>query len=94
MVNDKQVFCPDVVHQFAIDFINRHKDQPFFVYYASHLVHVPMERTPDSKPGTTDATSYNHYGLLCSVEDVFHLEHLGFASAPGTPCFGDDVYNG
>ena len=47
-----------------------------------------------TKPGTTDATSYNHYGLLCSVEDVFHLDHLGFAGAPGTPCFGDDVYNG
>jgi arylsulfatase A-like enzyme len=51
---DQEVYCPDIVHDFAIDFINRHKDQPFFVYYASHLVHVPMERTPDSKPGTTD----------------------------------------
>jgi arylsulfatase A len=50
---DKEVYCPDIVHGFAIDFINRHKDQPFFVYYASHLVHLPMERTPDSKPGTT-----------------------------------------
>jgi arylsulfatase A len=51
---DKEVYCPDIVHDFAIDFINHHKDKPFFVYYASHLVHVPMERTPDSKPGTTD----------------------------------------
>jgi arylsulfatase A len=51
---DKEVYCPDVVHDFAIDFINRHKDKPFFVYYATHLVHLPMERTPDSKPGTTD----------------------------------------
>jgi arylsulfatase A len=51
---DKEVYCPDVVHDFAIDFINRHKDKPFFVYYATHLVHLPMERTPDSKPGVTD----------------------------------------
>jgi arylsulfatase A len=51
---DSEVYCPDIVHDFAIDFINRHKDQPFFVYYATHLVHLPMERTPDSKPGTTD----------------------------------------
>jgi arylsulfatase A len=51
---DQEVYCPDVVHDFAIDFINRHKAKPFFVYYASHLVHLPMERTPDSKPGTTD----------------------------------------
>ena len=47
-----------------------------------------------SKPGTTDATAYNHYGLLCSVEDVFGLSHLGFAGAPGQSCFGTDVYNG
>jgi arylsulfatase A len=51
---DKEVYCPDIVHDFAIDFINRHKDKPFFVYYATHLVHLPMERTPDSKPGTTE----------------------------------------
>jgi phosphatidylinositol-3-phosphatase len=47
-----------------------------------------------TKAGTTDATAYNHYGLLCSIEDVFGLAHLGFAGAPGTPCFGSDVYNG
>jgi len=51
---DKEVYCPDIVHDFAIDFINRNKDKPFFVYYATHLVHLPMERTPDSKPGTTE----------------------------------------
>jgi arylsulfatase A len=52
---DQEVYCPDIVHNFAIDFINRNKDKPFFVYYATHLVHLPMERTPDSKPGTTEA---------------------------------------
>ena len=51
---DKEVYYPDVVHDFAIDFINRNKEKPFFLYYATRLVHWPMERTPDSKPGTTD----------------------------------------
>jgi arylsulfatase A len=50
----KDVYCPDVVHHFAVNFIERHQHRPFFLYYATHLVHVPMERTPDSKPGTTD----------------------------------------
>ena len=45
------------------------------------------------KPGTTDATPYNHYALLCSIEDVFGLAHLGFAGAPGLACFGKDVYD-
>jgi hypothetical protein len=46
------------------------------------------------KAGTTDATPYNHYALLCSMEDMFGLKHLGFAGAPGLACFGKDVYDG
>ncbi len=45
------------------------------------------------KPGTTDATPYNHYSLLCSMEDIFGLSHLGFAGAPGIACFAKDVYD-
>jgi len=46
-----------------------------------------------TKAGTTDATPYNHYSLLCSMEDMFGLAHLGFAGAPGLACFGKDVYD-
>jgi hypothetical protein len=46
-----------------------------------------------TKPGTTNATPYNHYALLCSLENVWGLSHLGFAGAPGLTCFGKDVYN-
>jgi arylsulfatase A len=44
-------YQPDIMHAFALDFIRRKKDGPFFLYYASHLVHRPIIRTPDSKPG-------------------------------------------
>ena len=50
--------------------------------------------SPRVKAGTTDATPYNHYALLCSIEDIFGLSHLGFAGAPGLTCFGKDVYDG
>ena len=43
-------------------------------------------------PGTQNDTPYNHYSLLCSIEDLFGYDHLGFAGAPGLKCFGDDVY--
>lgn len=46
-----------------------------------------------TKAGTTDSTPYNHYSLLCSMEDMFGLAHLGFAGAPGLACFGKDVYD-
>jgi phosphatidylinositol-3-phosphatase len=48
--------------------------------------------SPFIKAGTTNDTPYNHYSLLCSLEDVFGLAHLGFAAAPGLRCFGSDVY--
>ncbi|MEA3208091.1 MAG: hypothetical protein QOE70_1148 [Chthoniobacter sp.] len=44
-------YQPDIMHAFALDFIRRKKDGPFFLYYASHLVHRPILRTPDSKGG-------------------------------------------
>lgn len=48
---DKVVYYPDVAHEFALDFIRRHKDRPFFFYYSSHLVHGPILPTPDSPVG-------------------------------------------
>jgi len=44
-------------------------------------------------PGSTNLHPYNHYSLLCSVENLFHLPHLGMAAAPGLPCFGRDVFS-
>ena len=46
-------YGPNVIQDFTLDFIRRHKDQPFFFYYAAHLVHKPTLRTPDTTPGTT-----------------------------------------
>jgi arylsulfatase A len=52
VTTDKKVYGPDVAHDFGMDFINRNKDKPFFLYYAPPLVHLPMQRTPDSEPDT------------------------------------------
>jgi len=42
-------YGPDIVNDYAIDFINRHKDKSFFVYYPMMLTHGPYMATPDSK---------------------------------------------
>jgi arylsulfatase A len=47
-------YGPDVIQDFTFDFLRRHKDKPFFFYYAMHLVHKPTLRTPDSVQGTKD----------------------------------------
>lgn len=45
------------------------------------------------QPGSTNATPYNHYSLLRSIEDIFGLSHLGFAAKSDLQAFGPDVYN-
>jgi arylsulfatase A-like enzyme len=46
----KGKYGPDLLHEFAVDFIRRHQDKPFFLYYPMPLVHGPILRTPDSAP--------------------------------------------
>jgi len=42
-------YGPDLTHAFLVDFMKRHRDEPFFVYYSAVLTHGPFVRTPDSK---------------------------------------------
>jgi phosphatidylinositol-3-phosphatase len=44
------------------------------------------------KPGTVSTVAYNHYSLLRTVEDIFGLEHLGYAAEPDLQSFGADVF--
>jgi arylsulfatase A len=41
-------YGPDIVSDYALDFIQRKKDQPFFLYYTMMLTHAPFDATPDS----------------------------------------------
>jgi arylsulfatase A len=43
-------YGPDLVNEFALDFVTRHQDAPFFLYYPMILTHDPFQPTPDS-PG-------------------------------------------
>ncbi len=41
-------YGPELINDFALDFITRHKDVPFFLYYPMILTHAPFQPTPDS----------------------------------------------
>jgi arylsulfatase A len=41
-------YGPKLVNDFALDFVARHKAQPFFLYYPMILPHNPFQPTPDS----------------------------------------------
>jgi hypothetical protein len=49
--------------------------------------------SPFVQGGSVNKTDYNHYSLLRSVEDLFGLDHLGYAAQSGLASFGDDVFN-
>ncbi|MCC5938237.1 MAG: sulfatase-like hydrolase/transferase [Lunatimonas sp.] len=46
---DANGYGSKVISDFILDFIDRKKDRPFFVYYPMNLVHDPFVPTPDSR---------------------------------------------
>lgn len=41
-------YGPQLVNDWALDFVTRHRDEPFFLYYPMILTHDPFQPTPDS----------------------------------------------
>jgi arylsulfatase A len=47
-------YGPDILSDYALDFVERKKVEPFFLYYAMTLTHDPYDATPDT-PGYANA---------------------------------------
>lgn len=62
-------FGPDIFADFIIDFMTRHKDGPFFAYYAMVLPHGPNTKTP-LNPDTKAVEAELYPGM---VDYVDHL---------------------
>lgn len=81
-INGKEVdfrsgeYGPEVVTDFACDFIERSKNRPFLLYYPMILTHCPFEPTPDSadwdpqSPGSpTYKGNAKYFGDMVSCMD-------------------------
>lgn len=64
-------YGPDVSVAFINDFIERKKDEPFFVYFPMALTHDPFVPTPDSPEWSGDRTRKNvkHFGDMVTYMD-------------------------
>jgi arylsulfatase A len=68
-------YGPDVVNDFALDFITRHKEKPFFLYYPMMLTHAPFQPTPDSANwdpkarGERVSNEPKHFGEMVTYTD-------------------------
>jgi len=85
----KNEYGPDIVSDYALGFITRNRDKPFFLYYPMMLTHAPYDATPDSPdylaaksvPGTKnpghfpDMTAYTDklIGKIVAKLDELHL---------------------
>ena len=49
LTNTHGKYGPDIFTDYLLDFIDRHKDEPFFAYYPMALTHDPFVPTPDSE---------------------------------------------
>lgn len=68
-------YGPDIVNDYAIDFIVRNKSKPFMLYYPLMLTHAPYQPTPDSKKWNPNAVGESinkadaHFGDMVKYMD-------------------------
>lgn len=82
-------YGPKLINDFALDFVTRHKDAPFFLYYPMILTHDPFQPTPDSPDWDPKARGENvsrktaHFADMVGYMDKMvgrldeHLKQLG-----------------
>ena len=66
-------YGPDLVSDYALDFIQRKKDEPFFLYYPMMLTHAPYDATPDS---ADYLESVNAKGKGAAKKNVGHFADM------------------
>jgi arylsulfatase A len=97
----KDKFGPDLLHEFVVDFIRRHRDGPFFVYYPMTLIHVQLMRTPDNKGGeqSLDADNIAYMDklvgkLVAELEALKLRENTLIIFSGDNGCKGTETING
>jgi arylsulfatase A len=61
-------YLPDLLHQFLTGFLEKHRSEPFFVYYPMSHIHGTITRTPETPAG---ADSGRHY-----ADNIAYMDKL------------------
>ena len=69
-------YCTDVWFNLGLDFIERHRDEPFFCYIttnAPHLPHIvdPQYTEPYLPPVSPNESRARYYGMLANIDENF-----------------------
>lgn len=97
----EDAYGPDFCAAFLMDFITRHQDEPFFVYYPMILTHSPFLPTPDSDPSRDrQKRKERNFGDMVSYMDKLvgrlldHLDALGLSENTVVIFAGDNGTSG
>lgn len=77
---NEEGFGPDAMNTYALDFVEKNKDRPFFLYYPMVLVHDPFVPTPDSM---TASGAKARFGGMMSYMDKLVGQLLDKVTALG-----------
>lgn len=66
-------YLPDRMHEFVVDFIARHQDQPFYLYYSMSHIHASILPTPDSSPANK---RLKHGAIPLYQDNVAYMDKL------------------
>lgn len=95
-------YGPDLVNDYAIDFVTRKQREPFFLYYPLMLTHAPYQPTPDSGSwdpklmGEKERQNEKHFGEMVEYMDkligklVERLDSLGLREKTLIVFLGDN----
>lgn len=95
-------YLPDLMQKFISTFLEKHKSEPFFLYYPMTHIHGPIVKTPDSKPGDDLYAKNIEYmdKLVGQLMDELDKQKLRentiviFTGDNGTARFGDGEVDG
>ena len=67
---EEPFYGPDVCCDYAVDFIRRNADRPFFLYYAFNLPHWDFDATPDSEDLTSRKDNKNFADMVTYTDKL------------------------
>jgi len=69
-IADENAFGPTLMNDYVCDFIDRHKETPFFIYYPMVLTHGPFVPTPDSTDRSSTDNQKNFEDMVAYMDKL------------------------
>ena len=70
-------YCTDVFFNYGLEFIEEHKDEPFFCFISTNAPHSPFNVEPRYRDLYTDHTDQEHYarflGMITNIDENFGI---------------------